>query len=152
MYIKDLAVYEGIVNQSGYLNRSGSCSADLTGHFGHLVIKLFNVFSGFVREPHFLQGLDKRANSGIVDLLLLYYDGVEYLGSGGVIPKVFFSILPELECDGREHSLFSPSSIVAVKVAYKETISFSVPNPCSCKSLYPLGLFSSSDSPQSYRR
>ena len=32
-----LAVYEGSGNQGGNFNRSGSCSADPAGHFGHLV-------------------------------------------------------------------------------------------------------------------
>ena len=66
----------------------------------------------------FSQGLDKHKNGEIVDLLMILDNGVEYLGNGGIVPKVFSDSLP--------------SNIVAVKVAYRETISFSVPNSCSC--------------------
>ena len=47
---------------------SGSCYANLMGHFGHFVAKFSNILSGFVREPHFLQGLEKRAK-GVEDFI-----------------------------------------------------------------------------------
>ena len=68
---QDLTVYEGSGNKCGQVNRIGSSSADLTGKFGHLVTKFFNILSGFVRKPLFLKGLDKYVNGGGVDLLLL---------------------------------------------------------------------------------
>ena len=35
------------------MNGSGSCSADPTIHFGHLVANVFDVLPGFFREPRF---------------------------------------------------------------------------------------------------
>ena len=80
-------------------------------------------------------------NRGRVDLLLLLDDGVEYLGPRGVLPEVFLSSLPDIECYGRKHSLSAPSKIFAVEVSYREIISISVPNPRSFKDLDPLGDF-----------
>ena len=68
-------------------------------------------------------------------------NGEEDLGTGGIVPEVFFGSFPNLKCDGREHSIYAPRNIVAVKVSYRETISFFVPNPRSCKGLDPLGEF-----------
>ena len=122
MEVQDLALYEGSGDQGGQINSIGSYSADPTGHFGHLVAKVFNVFSGFFREPHFLQGLEKRVNSGRVDMFLLLDHGAEDLRTRGIIPEVFFNSFPDLKCYGCEHSLSTPSNIVAVKVEYRETI------------------------------
>ena len=88
-----------------------------------------------------MQVLDKRVNSGRVDLFLLLYDGAKDVGTRGVVTKVFFNSLPYLECDGRDHSLSNPSKISAVKVTDRETISSSIPDPCICKGLDPLGYF-----------
>ena len=51
--------------------------------------------------------------------------------------KVFFNDLPEIYCDGREHSHSDPSDIIAVEVSDRETISSSSPSPLSCKGLDP---------------
>ena len=84
-----LTVYEVSGNQGRQVNRSRSYYSDSTGDFVHLVAEVFNVLSEFVREPHFLQGLEKCANGRRVDLLLIFYDGSEDLSTGGVIPKFF---------------------------------------------------------------
>ena len=89
----------------------------------------------------FLLGLDKRENGGRVDLLLILDDCAEDLCTRGCITEVFFGGLPKLKCDGRKHRLSTPSDIVTVEVSYRKTISFSVPNPRSYKSLDPLGDF-----------
>ena len=70
-----------------------------------------------------MQGLDKRANGRIVDLLLHLGDGAEDLVTGGVVPEVFFDSLPDLERDGRKHSLSPPSNIVAVRVKNRVRVS-----------------------------
>ena len=88
-----------------------------------------------------MQVFYKRTNGVTVDLLLLLGDGAEDLGTGGVVTKVFFGSLLELDNNGREHSLFDPSNIVVVKFADREKISFSVPNPRNCKGLDSLGYF-----------
>ena len=113
--------------------------SDPTSYFGHIVAEVFNGLSGFVREPHFLQCLDRRADIGTVDLLLILDYGAGDFSTGGVIPDVFFNSLPELERDGRKHILSATSEIVTIEVADRETIYFSVLHPCSCKGLYPLG-------------
>ena len=87
-----LAVYEGSDDQGEQFNRSRYYYADTMVHFGHLVSKIFNVSSGFVYEPHVLQGLDKCTNGGRVDLLLLLDNNIEYLGTLGVLPKVFLIV------------------------------------------------------------
>ena len=84
--------------------------------------------------------------------MLILDDGEEDLRTGGVLPKLFFDSLLELERDGRENILPAPSKISAVKVADRERIYFSVPNPFSCQGLDPLGYFSSSATNQSSRR
>ena len=76
-----------------------------------------------------------------VDLLLLLDNETEDLGTEGVIPEVFFDSLLDLNHDGCENILSNPSDIVVGKVAYRDTIYFSVTNPCSCKCLDPLGDF-----------
>ena len=96
--------------------------------------------------------MDKYANGVRVDLLLILDDGEEDLRTGGVLPKVFFDSILELDRDGREHILPDPSNISAVEVADRETIFFSVPNPFSCQGLDPLGYFSSLATNQSSRR
>ena len=73
--------------------------------------------------------------------MLILGNGAEDLGTGGVAPEVFIDSLPKLKCDGSEKSFSSTRKIVAFKVAYRETIHFSIPNPRSCKSLNPLGDF-----------
>ena len=56
-------------------------------------------------------------------------------------PGYFFYSLPKLNCDRRDHIFSTLSNIVAVKVAYRETVFFYVPNPFSCKGLNSLGYF-----------
>ena len=75
------------------------------------------------------------------DLLLILDNGAEELGIGGIVLEKILDSLPKLKWDGSEHFLSAPSKTVAVKVAYRKKISFSVPNPCSCKFLDPLGYF-----------
>ena len=56
------------------------------------------IFQGLVQVcpwASFLQGLDKRADSGRVDLLLLFDNGAEELGTGGTVPMAFF-IVPQI--------------------------------------------------------
>ena len=65
----------------------------------------------------FLQGLYKRTNVRIVDLLLILDDGSEDLRTVGVVPKVFFDILPDIKRDGCEHRISDPSNIAEVKVS-----------------------------------
>ena len=148
MELQDLAVYERSGDKGGRVNRSRYCSADPTGHLFHLVSEVFNVLSRFVCKPHFLQGLDKRANGRTVNLLLILDESEEELRTRGVTPEVFFDIPPDLERNGREHSLSAPRNIVAVEVEDREKIYFTVPNPCSFKGLDPLGDFSYLDAPQ----
>ena len=71
---------------------------------------------GFFHEPYFLQGLDKGVNGGRVDLLMLLDNGAKYLRTRGVIPEVFFDILPDIKRDGHKHSLSASSKIVVVKI------------------------------------
>ena len=85
--------------------------------------------------------MEKCANGRRVDLLLILDGGAEELGIGGVIPELFFKSLPKLKGDGSEHRFSASIKIVAVQAAYRETIYFSIPNPRSCKGLYPLGEF-----------
>ena len=85
-----------------------------------------------------MQGLDKRANGGRVGQFLILDDGAKNIVPKVIVPEVFFNSFPDLEYDVREHSLYSPSEIVAVKVSYREKNSSSLPNPCSRKVLYPL--------------
>ena len=80
-------------------------------------------------------------DGGRVELLTLLGNGAEDLGAGDVVPEVIFNSLPDLKRDGRDHILYAPIKIFAVQVTYMETISFSVPNPSSCKSLDPIGDF-----------
>ena len=86
----------------------------------------------------FLQVLDKRADSGRIDLLLILYDDAEDLGPVGVVPKAFLNGSPELERDGCEHIIYDLREVVAVKVADREKMSSSITEPCSCKGLDPL--------------
>ena len=88
-----------------------------------------------------MQGLDKRANVGRVDLLLILDYGAKYLGPGGVLPKVLFNGLPELECDEHKNRILDPSNVFTVKVSDRETISSPVPIPCSSKGLDTLSNF-----------
>ena len=69
-----------------------------------------------------MQGWEKRANIGRIDLLLIFDYATEKLRNGGVAPKVFFDSLPEIERDGREHRLSDKREIVAIKAAYREKI------------------------------
>ena len=85
--------------------------------------------SGFVLEPHFSKGLDKRTDGGIVDLLLLLNNGSEDLGTRGIIPEASFDSLLKLKPDGCDHIFSDPSKIVAVEVAYRENFTFPSPNP-----------------------
>ena len=96
-------------------------------HFDHPVSKVFDVFPGLVPETHFLQVLDKRADYGRIDLLLILYDDAEDLGPGGVVPKAFLNGSPELERDGCEHIIYDLREVVAVKVADREKMSSSIP-------------------------
>ena len=109
--------------------------------FTHLIAKGFNIFPGFVCEPHFLQGLYKRANDRWVDILLILDDYSKDLVPRGVVFEVFFNGFPEFESDGYKHSLSALNEIVPVKVVDKETMSSSVPNPRSCKGMDPLRNF-----------
>ena len=68
---QDLALYEVSGSQGGQVNRSGSCYTNPTGHFEHLFAEVYNILSGFVCEPHFLQGLIECADGGRVYLLLI---------------------------------------------------------------------------------
>ena len=111
---QDITVDEGSVNQGGNINRSGNCSADPTVRFVHLVAKVFNFLSGLLREPNFLQGLDKRANGRRIDMFLLLGDGAKYLGPRGVISEVIFFSSLELDRDGLDHSVSVPREVVAV--------------------------------------
>ena len=86
-------------------------------HFDHPVAKGFDAFPGLVPEPHILQVLDKRADCGRIDMLLILYDDAEYLGPGGVVPETFLNGFPETERDVCDHILSAPRDIVAVKVA-----------------------------------
>ena len=106
-----------------------------------LLPKFSTSFLGLVREPHFLQGLENRANVKIVDMLILLYNDTEDLRTGGVIKKVFYDSLTYIKHDGRDHSLSAPSKIITVQVAYREKFYISIPNPRSCKSLNPFGDF-----------
>ena len=83
----------------------------------------------------------QRANGGRVDLLLFLDNGEEDLGTGFFMPEVFFYSLSKLKRDESKHIFSDPSKIVAVEVAYGETISLSVPNPRSCSGLDPLETF-----------
>ena len=64
------------------------------GHFGNLIAKFLNVLFGFFREPHFLQGLDKRVNGRIFEPLMFWGDDSEDLGTVVVMLEVFFGGLP----------------------------------------------------------
>ena len=141
MKFQDLSVDKGSGYQGGNINGSGSCSAYLMVHFDHPVAKVFDVFPGLVPETHFLQVLDKRADSGRIDLLLILYDDAKDLGPRGVVPKAFLNGSSDLERDGCKHILSAPRDIVAVKVADREKMSSSITEPCSCKGLGPLRNF-----------
>ena len=80
-------------------------------------------------------------NSGRVDMLLPSDNGAEDLGTGGIVPGIFFDINPDIKHGGRKHSLSALIQIVTVRVTYRETIYFSITNPCSCNGLDPLGDF-----------
>ena len=84
--------------------------------------------------------------------MLLLDNSAEDFGTGGVVPEVFFYSLPKIKHDGSENRFSAPRKIVAVEVAYRETIYFSVPNLISCKGLEPLGDLLYSATTQSSRR
>ena len=67
--------------------------------------------------------------------MLILDGGAEELGIGGVVPEVYVPSLPKLQGDGSKQIFYASSKIVAVQDAYRETISFSIPNPRSCKGL-----------------
>ena len=80
-------------------------------------------------------------NRGIIGLLIILDDDEKDIGPGGIVLEVFFNSLPEINRDGHEDRIYTPSKIVQVKLTYRETISSSVPNSCSCKGLDSLGDF-----------
>ena len=79
-------------------------------------------------------------------------DGAEDLRTRSVVPEEFFSIFPEIKDDGRKHRISAPSEIFTIEVSDREKIYFSVPNPCSCQGLDPLGDFLFLAATQSSRR
>ena len=129
MEYQDIEVYKVSVNQGEQLNMSGSCSIDLRGHFGHLIAKDFNVLSGFICEPYFMQGLDEPADVRRVDQFLLLDNDTEDLRNRDTLPEVSFGSLPEIKHDGHKNRISTSSKIVAVEVAYREIIYFSISNP-----------------------
>ena len=86
-----------------------------------------------------------------VYLLLLLDNGAEKLGTRGVVPKDFFDSLPKLKSDGHGHTLSYPIKIVAVKVVYRDKISFSSPNTHSFKGRTHFETFLSSTANHSSR-
>ena len=99
--------------------------------------------SGFVCEPCFGKVLYKHTNGKRFDLLLLFDDDSEDLGTGSVVLKVSFDDILELNHNVREHRLSYPIEIVAVKVSYRETILLSFPNPVFVRVLTHLETFPS---------
>ena len=85
-----------------------------------------------------MYGLDKRENGKGVNLFLILDNDTDNLRTGGVVSDVL-NILPKLKRNGREHIFSVRRNIFTVEVEYKETISFSVSNPCCCKGLDQLG-------------
>ena len=139
--VQDLVVDEGSGNQGGNINGRGFYSANPTGHFGHLIAKFFDVFPGFIHEPHFLKGLDKRANDRRVDLLLILDNGSKDLSPRVVVPKLFSMVSQSLGVMDASTDFTLQVIISQSKFQTGRQFSTSGPNPCSRKGLGPLRKF-----------